>query len=92
MLNDCCGLAVIGGCALPEVTNGVVVEKSGGFIPGDSAVIQCDDGYVLMPQLAKPMILCNKDGTWTTDEVDLPVCIGKQCERQCGIYIMTLFN
>jgi len=71
---------VIGGCALPDIANGVVVEKAGGFIPGDRAVIQCSDGYVLMPRFAKPVIICNKDGTWTTDEVNLPTCVGEQRE------------
>ena len=71
----CC--AVIGGCALPHVANGMVVEKAGGFIPGDRAVIRCSDGYVLMPRFAKPVIICNKDGTWTTDEVNLPTCVGE---------------
>jgi len=75
---DC---AVIGGCPLPNIANGVVVEKPGGFFPGDLAVIQCNDGYVLMPQFAKPVISCNKDGTWTTDEVNLPTCVGKQNEH-----------
>lgn len=76
----CVWCPVIGGCALPDIANGMVVEKPGGFIPGDHAVIQCTDGYVLMPRFAKPMIICNKDGTWTTDEVTLPTCVGK--ERQ----------
>jgi len=71
---DC---AVIGGCAPPDITNGIVVEKSGGgFIPGDRAVIQCDNGHVLWPQSAKPVIVCSRDGTWTTDELNLPSCIG----------------
>ena len=87
-----CLVAVIGGCSLPIVTNGIVVEKSGGFLPGDRAVIQCDDGYVVMPRFAKPVIICDKDGTWTTEEFDLPVCVGKQCEWQCGICIRTLFS
>jgi len=78
MLFMCC--TVIGGCALPDIANGIVVEKTGGFIPGDRAVIHCSDGYVLMPRFAKPVIICSKDGTWTTDEVNLPTCVGEQCE------------
>jgi len=76
-----CLCAVIGGCAVPDVANGIVVEKPGGFFPGDGAVIQCNYGYVLMPQIAKPVIICNKDGTWTTDEMDMPGCSGKQHQR-----------
>ena len=87
-----CRVLVIGGCAPPVVSNGAVVEKSGGFIPGDRAVIQCDDGYVLMPRFAKPVIICNKDGTWTAEEVDLPVCVGKQRDHWCRIYFRTLFS
>lgn len=68
---------VIGGCAVPDIANSIIVEKSGGFIPGDRAIIQCSDGYTLMPRFAEPIIRCNKDGTWTTDEVNLPACIGK---------------
>ena len=77
LLSACVYLTVIGGCALPDIDNGLVVEKSGGFIPGDRAVIQCNDGYVLMPRFAKPVIICNKDGTWTTDEMNLPTCVGE---------------
>lgn len=73
----CCGsFAVIGGCPVPYIDNGNTVPRAGGFMPGDIAVIQCNSQYILMPKNARPVITCNKDGSWSAEQAELPTCAG----------------
>ena len=69
-------LAVIGGCPAPLVTNGYVLQKLGGFMPGDVAVIVCNSNYVRMPKTGRPFVMCSKDGSWSAGDSDFPACIG----------------
>jgi Sushi repeat (SCR repeat) len=67
---------VIGGCPVPHIINGNIVQKAGGFMPGDTAIVSCNSQYVLIPKNVRPLILCNKDGSWSGEQTELPTCAG----------------